>query len=148
MNVSSEEAERCMNKMPHKKLGGWVNQTPARVLFELRFYNPIETLRKQYRHILLTIQQNSASSKSNQESPKAANASSVIDVPVFFIGATLDVLCPPNLIHQASALVPNSKLVIREGTHFQIYDPENYQVMATEMIAFYQTTCLQKKISP
>ena len=114
MVVSQDDHKRYMAKQSPHKLGNWQNQCPARILLDLRWYNPIETLQHH----------------------KAKGTG--IRVPVLLIGSKLDALCPPDLIEKASDLIPNSKLILREGTHFQIYDPENYIPVGEEMIKFYQ----------
>ena len=120
MSVSPEDHARYVAKQPAQKLGGWINQTPARILLEIRFYSPIETLQKK-------------ESKKNN-----------ISVPVLLIGAALDDLCPPDLIEKASSLIPRSILIVREGTHFQIYEPQNWKEMADEMVQFF-TSCIASR---
>ena len=114
MLAHKDDHERYKAKQPKTKLGGWRNQTPARILLELRFYNPIDTL-KEHRE-----------------------KSTGIQVPVLFIGSKLDALCPPELIEEASKLVPKSKLILREGSHFEIYEPENSEFVGDEMVQFYK----------
>lgn len=114
MVVQPDDYARYLAKQPKQKLGGWLNQTPARMLLELRRYNPIETLKKH---------------KEN---------SSGIKVGVLLIGSKLDALCPPELIEQASSLLPNSKLILREGSHFEIYEPHHSEPVGNEMIKFYK----------
>lgn len=112
MAVDPADLTRYLERQPEQRLGGWINQIPARALLQVRFYNPIDTL-----------------------------AIKEIKVPVMMVGASLDELCPPDLIKEASSMIPGSKLILREGSHFQIYDPENSKVVADEMVKFYKS-CL------
>ena len=118
MSVTPEDKQRYLDKQPSQTLGGWINQTPARILLEVRFYNPIDTL-------------------------KSVDANNRIQVPVFLIGASLDDLCPPDLIEEASTLIPGSKFIVREGTHFQIYEPQNWKYVVDEMVQFYNHCLLE-----
>ena len=122
MSVTPEDKKRYLDKQPDQKLGGWINQTPVRMLLEIRFYNPIDTLRRQHQQ---------------QEDVSVSKGKGGIQVPVLLIGASLDDLCPPELIEEASTLIPNSKFMVREGTHFQIYEPQNWKFAANEMVQFY-----------
>ena len=128
MDVTLEDRKRYLDKQPVNKLGGWINQTPARILLEIRFYNPIDTLKK-FQH------------QQQQQDVSVDEAKGGIQVPVLLIGASMDDLCPPELIKEASTLIPDSKYIVREGTHFQIYEPQNWKVVSEEMIQFYKT-CL------
>lgn len=112
MDVHPDDFTRYMAKHPPQKLGGWMNSTPARILLYIRFYNPIDALSR------------------NDEQ---------LQVPVLFIGASQDDLCPPGLIQEASNLIPNSKWILREGTHFEIYEAEHWKEMAAEMANFYKS---------
>jgi pimeloyl-ACP methyl ester carboxylesterase len=114
MPVTPEDHARYEAKQSKEQLGGWKNQSPLRVLLELRSYSPIETLR--------------------QLSQEDGNG---LKIPILFIGASDDDLTPPDLIEEASKLVKNSKFVLKEGSHFEIYEPRNYVPLANEMVAFY-----------
>lgn len=122
MSVTPEDKKRYLDKQPDQKLGGWINQTPLRILLEIRFYNPIDTLKEQHLQ---------------QQDTSVGKAKGGIQVPVLLIGASLDDLCPPELIEEASKLISNSKFIVREGTHFQIYEDQNWKFVANEMVQFY-----------
>jgi pimeloyl-ACP methyl ester carboxylesterase len=101
-------------KQSKEMLGGWKNQSPLRVLLEFGSYSPIETLKKLRRE-----------------------DSAGLKVPIFFIGASDDDLTPPDLIEEASKLVKYPKCVLKEGSHFEIYEPRHYVPLADEMVIFY-----------
>ncbi|CAB9529473.1 Uncharacterized 31.7 kDa protein in traX-finO intergenic region [Seminavis robusta] len=114
MLVEPEEHQRYISRLPEKRLGGWQNQVPARSILDFRMYNPLDTLKKQ------------------QSDPSTA-----IKIPILIITATLDTLTPPDLAEEAAQLLPTSKMIRREATHFAIYDPDNSIPVADEMAKFY-----------
>ena len=75
MDVTLEDRKRYLDKQPVNKLGGWINQTPARILLEIRFYNPIDTLKK-FQH------------QQQQQDVSVDEAKGGIQVPVLLIGAS------------------------------------------------------------
>ena len=127
MDVTPEDYARYLEKQPPQPLGGWRNQVPARMLLEIRFYNPLDTLKKKKKKTA-SVQDAGDKTGSSQQLP-----------PVLFIGSTLDDLCPPGLIEEASHLAPSSKLILRDGTHFQIYEPQHWMEVADEMVKFYDS---------
>ena len=44
---------------------------------------------------------------------------------------------PSDLIEQAHKVLPKSQLIMREGFHFDIYEPPNYQEVGDAMAKFY-----------
>lgn len=93
---------------PPKKLGGWRNQGPVRSLFELKNYNPLETVR--------------------QNPPR---------IPVLLVSGTLDAVCPSSVIEEVHALLPQSRVVRRNASHISIMGPDHAPYTGEEMASFY-----------
>ena len=108
MMLNNEEKLQYYSKHPKKYLGNWKNLAPARTMMVMSMYNPINSI--------ITI-------------PNT--------VPILFIGATLDHLCPIEYIHKAISLIDTTKhnvqLLEVNSTHFNVYKHKN---VIEKMISF------------
>jgi len=59
-----------------------------------------------------------------------------INVPIFFIGAEYDGLCPISGIKKASELAKSSDIYVRDCHHFQIYRGEHFNAIIEATTAF------------
>lgn len=59
-----------------------------------------------------------------------------IQVPVLFVAATQDSLCPIEFVRDAAAAAPKGELVEVNTTHFDLYQGENFDKITSEMVAF------------
>lgn len=59
-----------------------------------------------------------------------------IKVPILFVAATQDSLCPIEFVRQAAETAPLGKLLEVNTTHFDLYRGENFERISTEMVAF------------
>lgn len=61
-----------------------------------------------------------------------------VAVPILFVGATQDTLCPVEFVRLAAkrAMHPGSKLITVDSNHFGIYQGPNLEYVSTEMIRF------------
>jgi len=59
-----------------------------------------------------------------------------INVPIFFIGAEYDGLCPISEIKKAGELAKSSDIYIRDCHHFQIYRGEHFNAIIDATNAF------------
>lgn len=121
MVLSQDHLTKYFAKHPKTYLGGWENRAPARTLLYISQYSPIKAVP----HL----------------DP---------DIPVLFIGATDDSLCPIEYIRKAWDSLPLSSTTSRppvveiDGTHFDVYYPsENFDKIVHQMISFLFTNVFQ-----
>lgn len=108
LQSTPERLQEYFSMHPPQKLGGWINQGPVRGLFELKSYNPLESVRR--------------------SPPK---------MPVLLVGGSRDALCPVEAIEEVHRLMPNSRVIIRNASHQEIIGPDHAPQVGREMEKFY-----------
>ena len=108
MPSTPEHLEAYMAQHPSQKLGGWKNQGPVRCLFQLKSYQPLESVR---------------------ENPP--------QIPVLLISGSRDAVCPSHVIEEVHGLLPQSRIITRNASHLEIMGPDHAPEVGMEMAKFY-----------
>lgn len=108
MPSTPEHLEAYLAQHPAQKLGGWRNLGPVRGLFELKAYQPMESVRANPPHI-----------------------------PVLLVSGSLDKVCPADVINEVHDLMPQSRIITRNASHIGIMGPDHAPEVAVEMANFY-----------
>ena len=66
-----------------------------------------------------------------------------IKVPILFVGATHDELCPIETVRQAAEMARFGTLLEINTTHFELYQGENFDKITAEMVRF-ALDCVQR----
>ena len=104
MRISEVQSQQ----VPAQTLGGWINQGPVRSLFELKNYNPLETIRAR-----------------------------PIQMPVLLVSGARDAVCPSGVIEEVNGLLPDSRVVTRNASHLEIMGPDHAPEVGQQMADFY-----------
>ena len=111
MPSTPEHLKAYLAQHPTQKLGGWRNQGPVRGLFELKSYQPLESVR--------------------------ANPP---QIPVLLVSGTRDAVCPAAVIEEVHKLLPHSRVITRNASHLEIMGPNHAPDVGQEMANFYATS--------
>jgi fermentation-respiration switch protein FrsA (DUF1100 family) len=110
MLLSEDELKSYFEKHPQTLLGGWLNKAPARTVAVMSLYNPIQSV------------------------PHISK-----DIPILFIAALQDELCPISFVRAAKELAANAELLEIDCTHFNIYYGQPFEHAVSKMNDFLHT---------
>ena len=108
----------------------WRNAATTFSAFRTLFYRPLNHVSSSS-----SVVSSLASSSSSQE--EATRKQGVGVVPTLLVAAELDTLCPLHAVEKMAQLLPQSQLVVLNGTsHFDVYYNESLQQSLSIMIPF------------
>jgi pimeloyl-ACP methyl ester carboxylesterase len=107
MMLGDAELKTYFSKHPVVYLGGWRNLAPARTLAVMSMYSPI------------------------QDVPLISE-----EIPILFVGAKQDALCPVELVREAARISNNAQLLEVDSTHFDVYAGDAFSTAVAEMRTF------------